>query len=245
MHRQQMLLIKPQRFCPRRSLILARPPKFSTLWSMSILVALLSSLSGQTNCVQIADYWSSHRAALETVFEDFPKQDISHDTVWRLLMLIDPEQFQNFYGRLVEPQLHKFTSRIVAVDGQAVKASRESTQKAGKYILTFYDTDNGIALWQKLIGKKENEITHAASSMVEGLDLAGCVVTADALNTQEKFASALIQRKADYYLAVKQNHKTLFYDIQLSFADRTETRTLEIEKIELGHGRIETRKISV
>ena len=41
-----------------------------------------------------------------------------------LLMLIDPEQFQGFYGRLVEPLLHKFTSRIVAVDGQAVKASR-------------------------------------------------------------------------------------------------------------------------
>ncbi|MEI3086679.1 MAG: hypothetical protein V8T56_01530 [Parasutterella sp.] len=54
-----------------------------------------------------------------------------------------------------------------------------------------------------------------------------------------------IQRKADYCLAVKQNHKSLFYDIQLSFVDRTETRTLEIEKVELGHGRIETRKISV
>lgn len=80
--------------------------------------------------------------------------------------------------------------------------------------------------------------------MVEGLDLAGCIVTADALNTQEKFASALIQRKADYCLAVKQNHKSLFYDIQLSFADRTETRTVEI-RVELGHGRIETRKLSV
>lgn len=40
------------------------------------LVALLSSLSGQTSCVQIADYWSNHRATLGTVFEDFPKQNI-------------------------------------------------------------------------------------------------------------------------------------------------------------------------
>lgn len=208
------------------------------------LVALLSSLSGQTSCVQIADYWSNHRVALESVFEDFPKQDISHDTVRRLLMLIDPKQFQSFYGRLVEPLLHQFTSRVVAVDGQAVKASRISGHRAGKYILTFYDTENGIALGQKLIGDKENEITHA-TSMVEGLDLAGCMVTADALNTQEKFASALIQAKADYCLAVKQNHKSLFYDIQLSFAERTKTRTLEVETLELGHGRIESRKISV
>ena len=208
------------------------------------LAALLSSLSGQTNCVQIADYWKNNRPALESIFEDFPKQDISHDTVRRLLMLIDPDQFQSFYSKLVKPLLHKFTSRVVAVDGQAVRASKNSTQKNGKYILTFYDTDNGIALGQKLIGEKHNEITYAAD-MVEGLDLRGSIVTADALHTQEKFAAKLIEQGADYSLAVKQNQKTLYYDIQLCFVDRLETRTLEIEKIELGHGRIETRRISV
>ncbi len=93
------------------------------------LVALLSSLSGQTNCVQIADYWRNNRPALESILEDFPRQDISHDTVRRLLMLIDPDQFQGFYGRLVEPLLHKFTSRVVAVDGQAVRASKKNPVK--------------------------------------------------------------------------------------------------------------------
>ena len=208
------------------------------------LAALLCSLSGQTNCVQIVDYWKNNRPALESIFEDFPKQDISHDTVRRLLMLIDPDQFQSFYSKLGKPLLHKFTSRVVAVDGQAVRASKNSTQKNGKYILTFYDTDNGIALGQKLIGEKHNEITYAAD-MVEGLDLRGSIVTADALHTQEKFAAKLIEQGADYCLAVKQNQKTLYYDIQLCFVDRLETRTLEIEKIELGHGRIETRRISV
>ena len=208
------------------------------------LAALLCSLSGQTNCVQIVDYWKNNRPALESIFEDFPKQDISHDTVRRLLMLIDPDQFQSFYSKLGKPLLHKFTSRVVAVDGQAVRASKNSTQKNGKYILTFYDTDNGIALGQKLIGERHNEITYAAD-MVEGLDLRGSIVTADALHTQEKFAAKLIEQGADYCLAVKQNQETLYYDIQLCFVDRLDTRTLEIEKIELGHSRIETRRISV
>lgn len=170
------------------------------------LVSLLSSLSGQTNCVQIADYWKNNRPALESIFEDFPKQDISHDTVRRLLMLIDPGQFQSFYSKLVKPLLHQFTSRVVAVDGQAVRASKSSAQKNGKYILTFYDTDNGVALGQKLIEEKHNEITYAAD-MVEGLDLRGSIVTADALNTQEKFAAKLIEQGADYCLAVEQNQK--------------------------------------
>lgn len=47
------------------------------------------------------------------------------NTVREKFMLIDPEQFQGFYSRLVEPLLHKFTSRIVAVDGQAVKEAEK------------------------------------------------------------------------------------------------------------------------
>lgn len=84
------------------------------------------------------------------------------NTVREKFMLID----QGFYSRLVEPLLHKFTSRIVAVDGQAVKASRRSGERASEHILTFYDTENRVVLGQKLIGNKENEISHA-SSMVE------------------------------------------------------------------------------
>ena len=208
------------------------------------LVALLSSLSGQTNCVQIADYWKNNRPAFESLFEDFPKHDISHDTVRRLLMLIDPSQFQCFYRKLIQPLIHQFNSRVIAVDGQAIRASKTPKLKTGKYILTFYDTDNGLCLSQQLIGEKENEITHAAD-MVEGLDLAGTVVTADALNTQERFARTLIERKADYCLAVKENHKKLYLDIQLAFLDRQETRTLKMDRLELGHGRIDNRSISV
>lgn len=84
------------------------------------------------------------------------------NTVREKFMLIDPEQFQGFYSRLVEPLLHKFTSRIVAVDGP----SRRSGERASEHILTFYDTENRVVLGQKLIGNKENEISHA-SSMVE------------------------------------------------------------------------------
>lgn len=65
------------------------------------LVALLSSLSGQSSCVQIADYWKNHRATLESIFEDFPKEDISHDTVRRVLMLVEPEQMKAFYDTVV------------------------------------------------------------------------------------------------------------------------------------------------
>ena len=209
------------------------------------LVALLASLSGLTSCVQISEYWASSRPALEKIFSDFPKADISHDTVRRLFMLIDPAKSSAFYKRLVYPLLREFQSRVVAVDGQAVRASKNESVPSGRYILSFYDTDNGVTLSQRLIGSKENEITHAAS-MISGLNLQGCVVTADALNTQRNFADSLVRAGADYCLAVKGNQKNLYYDTRLAFLDKAETRTKVLyENSGLAHGRIETRSVRV
>ena len=160
-------------------------------------------------------------------------------------MLVDPSEFQKLYKHLVAPLIYKFHQRIVAVDGQAVRASKTAKVKTGKYVLSFFDTENGVVLGQKLIGEKENEITHAAD-MVEGLDLHGCVVTADALNTQTKFANALIKKGADYCLAVKENHKELYLDLQLAFLDVTETRTKKVQNSQpVKHGRVENRDYSV
>ena len=151
------------------------------------LMAILASLSERTSCVQIADFWADNRPALAEIFDDFPKEGISHDTVRRLLMLIDPDEFSSFYQRLVAPLLNKFLSRLVAVDGQAARASRTDKARGGRHVLSFFDTENGIVLGQRVAGEKENEITHAAD-MTGGLDLRGCIVTADALSTQRGFA---------------------------------------------------------
>ena len=100
-------------------------------------------------------------------------------------------------------------------------------------------------LGQRVAGEKENEITHAAD-MTRGLDLRGCIVTADDLSTQRGFASALIEAGADYCLAVKENQKGLCEGIQMAFLDVTETRALKWQgEAVLAHGRIEQRSVRV
>lgn len=73
--------------------------------------------------------------------------------------------------------------------------------------------------------------------MVDGLNLAGCIVTV----RYTQHTKSLLQHQSKE----RQNHESLFYGMQLSFVDCTETRTVKIERVELRHGRIETRKISV
>lgn len=125
-----------------------------------------------------------------------------------------------------------------------VRASSTAGKHGDRYILSFYDTFNGVVLGQKLVGEKSNEIP-VAQEMINHLDLEATTVTCEALNTQKNFAKKLIQAKANYCLAVKENHKGLYRDLQLAFLDVTEKATKEHSGSELGHGRIETRTIQV
>jgi predicted transposase YbfD/YdcC len=58
------------------------------------------------------------------------------------------------------------------------------------------------------VGAATNEIA-AFRPLLEGLDLAGMVVTADAMHTQRDHASFLVDRGADYLLVVKANQPAL------------------------------------
>ena len=78
--------------------------------------------------------------------------------------------------------------------------------------------------------------------LLEGLDIAGKTVTADALLTQRKLARYLVeQRSAHYLFTAKDNQPTLLEDIRLLFEARGEPDFREPFTLE--HGRLESRAI--
>ncbi len=95
---------------------------------------------------------------------------------------------------------------------------------------------------QVKVSEKSNEIT-AIPELLKVLCLEDTIVTIDAMGCQEKIAKAIIDKKADYILAVKRNQGTLLEEIEdeFRFAKNLET---DINQ-ELDHGRIEIRKCSV
>ena len=77
--------------------------------------------------------------------------------------------------------------------------------------------------------------------LLDGLDIQGKDITADALLTQRKLASYIVGRGAHYHFTVKGNQATLQSDIALLFRARTVADFVEISPAD--HGRIETRRI--
>lgn len=88
-------------------------------------------------------------------------------------------------------------------------------------------THDGQVLAQRRIDSKSNEIP-AFAPLLNGLDLTGAVITADALHTQHNHASYLHERGAHYLAVVKKNHPQLhqkvrrlpWRDIQLDHYER-------------------------
>jgi predicted transposase YbfD/YdcC len=81
-----------------------------------------------------------------------------------------------------------------------------------------------------------------AIPLLEGLDLNGKDITADALLTQRKLADYLVrERHAHYHFTVKANQATLLNDIAFLFQDKGDPQCVTHDPPD--HGRIETRKI--
>jgi predicted transposase YbfD/YdcC len=135
---------------------------------------------------------------------------------------------------------------IIAIDGKTLRGSRGWDENDRPlHLLHAWSTELGVCLGQISVDEKSNEI-RAFPELIESLELKGTVITADALNTQKKAASAIINAGADYVLPVKENHKDLYDDIELLFrdADKQEFKGIDgatSHSLEKSAGRLEER----
>lgn len=99
-----------------------------------------------------------------------------------------------------------------------------------------------MVLGQRKGDAKSNEIT----AIPELLALKGCIVTIDAMGYQRAIARQIVQRPADYVLALKGNQPTVQQAVEHFFVTGPETDAHRTScdyygHSERGHGRVETR----
>ncbi|WP_405734798.1 ISAs1 family transposase [Streptomyces sp. NBC_01537] len=163
-------------------------------------------------------------------------------TVRRLLARIDGDALDRAVGRWLADRRPKKTGlRGLAVDGKSLRgAARANGRKI--HLLAALEHATGLVLAQLDVGEKTNEITCFQPLLDTVADLAGVVVTSDAMHTQREHADYLLGRGAHYVVIVKGNQKKL----------RKQMKSLPWKRIPLqgrtrnvGHGRCEIRRIKV
>jgi len=167
----------------------------------------------------------------------------SHDTFGAVFSVIDTEEFSHCFSRWVSDLSDLSGGEIISIDGKCLRRSMDTnSNKAAIYMVSAWASKNELVLGQQKVDDKSNEITAIPKLLIQ-LDIAGAVVTLDAMGCQVKVAKDIISRNADYMLSLKGNQGTLHKDVALFFKSKETAPPIGFESVDGDHGRIETRSV--
>ena len=213
-----------------------------------LLLMLAAALAGADTIADIARFGRAKLSFLRR-FRLFENGTPSHDQLGIILARLDPVAFQRCFVAWTAA-LTKASAEVVAIDGKTV---RRSYQKKGAeqpiHVVSAFAARQRMVLGQTRVGDKSNEIV-AIPALLELLAIEGAVVTIDAAGCQRKIAQTIIDKKADYILALKGNQGTLRDDVELLAKEQKavafkNTSVSQDTTVDGDHGRIETRTVTV
>lgn len=162
--------------------------------------------------------------------------------------MLDPDELGKCFARWVNhlASLMGVETKTIAIDGKTVRRSADAASgDPALHLLGAWAHESGLVLAQLACDARSNEIT-AIEDLIAMLELNGCVVTVDALNTQTNVAEAIIQRGGDYVMTLKANQRSLHNDAALMLAEAEDAParfTLDdYATDDNAHGRIEHRR---
>lgn len=213
-----------------------------------IFIVICAVICGADNWVEIEGFGQAQEQWLKR-FLALPNGIPSHDTFGRVFASLDGEQFQGCFERWIKSVSGITAGQIIAIDGKTLRRSHDQAQgKSAIGMVSAWATANHLVLGQVKVHDKSNEIT-AIPELLRVLEIAGCIVSIDAMGCQVDIAQAILQRGGDYVLAVKKNQGRLFDDLQALFEiEQAETQPFHwvehdyTQTVDKGHGRIETRQ---
>lgn len=211
-----------------------------------VAIAICATIAGADNWEDIAEFGKARVDWFKT-FLELPNGIPSHDTFNRVFARLDPEQFQACFIDWVRAVSVLSDAQVIAIDGKVLRRSHDKGMgKAAIDMVSAWATANRLVLGQVKVDEKSNEMT-AIPQLLEALAIEGCTVTIDALGCQTEIAKKIIERGADYVLALKENQGNLYEDVVRLFEDLQDSQYRAYpfdytKTVNKGHGRIEIRE---
>ncbi|MDR1473032.1 MAG: ISAs1 family transposase [Lactobacillales bacterium] len=215
-----------------------------------VLLVLIGQLVGAEGFTQIELYLKHHESVIRK-FLPLENGIPSHDTMERVIALIKPNVMAELQRKWLHLQAAGETDKIkklINIDGKTIRGNRNKHQNP-LHIVSAYSDSDGLFLGQLPTEEKSNEIT-AIPKLIAQLDLKNTIITINAIGTQKKIAATILENKADYCLAVKENHQYLYEDIKdylcdEQFQEQLKQNNRYFRTIEKARGQVEMREYFV
>lgn len=212
-----------------------------------LVIGVLAVLGGCDGWDDIED-WADLREQWLRTFLDLPGGVPCADTFRRIFRAIDPKKFAACFDRVVAELAGNMAEQLVCIDGKTMR--RTFARDRGQnplHLVSAWVAERGVQLGQVVTGAKSNEIT-AIPELLDMLEVRGATVSIDAEGCQRKIADKIVERGADYLLALKANQPLLHDEVAAYFEHARNDRTLDAtplsnnETCDKGHGRLEVRR---
>jgi predicted transposase YbfD/YdcC len=213
-----------------------------------LLLCLLAVLAGAECFTEIA-LFGTKKLALLRRFRPFKDGTPAHDHLGDILATLDAEQFQGCFVAWVAA-VTGVPEGVVAIDGKTSRRSgRKGAAKASLHVVSAFAARQRLVLGQVKVAEKSNEIV-AIPKLLDMLAIEGAILTIDAVGCQRDIAQKVIDKKADYVLALKGNQGSLRDDVELLVTEQKASGFVDTEisrdtAVDGDHGRIETRTTTV
>ena len=213
-----------------------------------LLLSLLAVLAGAERFVDIARFGDRKQLFLRR-FRPFLAGTPSHDHLGDIFATLDAEQFQRCFVGWVS-SLTGVSAEVIAIDGKTSRRSyRKPGSKAAIHMVSAFAARQRLVLGQVKVDEKSNEIT-AIPRLLAMMEIEGAIVTIDAMGCQRAIARTILDKKADYVLALKGNQSALHEDVALFVAEQKgrgfhDSKISRNTTVDGDHGRIETRATTV
>ena len=208
-----------------------------------VMITIIGVMCGCTDWEEVAEFGRARFLVLQG-YLDLQNGIPSHDTLRRVMGLLDPQALERCYWAWVRTILPGIRADVIPIDGKTVRGSGKPGLKP-IHLLSAWSTQAGITLAQLKTAEKSNEIT-AIPDLLDMLNIEGCIVTIDAMGCQTDITLKVIDKGGDYVIACKENQPTLCEEIRdyFAYADQNPNEDLQRTKCiqkEKSHGRLESR----
>lgn len=158
-----------------------------------LLFSILAIVTGANSYRGIETFIAVHRKRLNKTFGLGWKQAPAHTSIRSILIGLAPRDVEAAFrayaadldGGAVQGRGSQGPGRVLAIDGKTLRGSFDAFHdSAAKQVLSAFAADTMLILAHIEIDEKSNEIP-AAQQLLAELDVAGRIVTLDALHAQK------------------------------------------------------------
>jgi len=208
-----------------------------------VIITMVGVMCGCTDWEEVAEFGRA-RVSILREYLSLRNGIPSHDTFGRVMGMVDPQRLEMCYWAWVQTILPGIEADVISIDGKTVRGSGKPGLKP-IHLVSAWSFRAGITLAQLKTAEKSNEIT-AIPELLDILNIAGCIITTDAMGCQTEITKKVIKKGGDYVIACKDNQPILHQEIQeyFTYADHNPREDIQHSRCvqkEKSHGRLESR----